>query len=90
MSERKSLTYVELDIPVCSRTYGVAPCRARLSSENDPVAAAFDAAYLKRGAGLTSAVDSKLWTFSFWMRKNSDAAGGSAVIAAATALMADV
>lgn len=82
----RALEFFELVLPYCSLTHGVAPCRARLSSANDPIAAAFASAYLKRGGGLTSAADSKLLTFSFWIRKNTDVAGSSAVIAAATAL----
>lgn len=30
MSEKLSLTYVEIDIPFCARTYGVAPCTASI------------------------------------------------------------
>lgn len=82
----ESLTYVELDVPFCSLTYGVAPCRARLTSALDPVAAAFDgtAAYLRRVAGLTGAADSKLFTISAWIRINSTAA--QTLIASETAL----
>lgn len=64
-----ALTYVEIDVPVCSLTYGALPCNARKASEGDPVAANFNGAtYLKRGAGLTGAADSKLLTVSLWFR----------------------
>lgn len=78
MSERKSLTYVELDIPVCSRTYGALPCGARLPTDDDPVAATFDGSstWLKRNGGLTGAADSKLWTFSVWLNLSDNLAGG--------------
>lgn len=32
MAEQKSLTYVEIDVPHCSLTYGVAPCTASLTN----------------------------------------------------------
>lgn len=70
----KSLTYIELDVPVCTLSYGVAPCRARITGDVDPVGAAFDGAtYLKRAGGLTGAADSKLLTFSCWLRRASSA-----------------
>ena len=31
----QSLTFVEIDIPVCSLTYGVAPCTASVPSTGD-------------------------------------------------------
>lgn len=82
----KSLSYVELDIPVCGLTYGVSPCFARLTAEVDPVVAVFDGAYyLRRVGGLTGATDSKQFTFSFWLRL--DAIGiTQSIIRSATAL----
>lgn len=35
MTERHSLTFVEIDIPVCELTYGVSPCEAQLGVTGD-------------------------------------------------------
>lgn len=89
MTETKSLTYIEVDVPFCSLTYGVAPCRARLISANDPVAASSDGTstnYMKRGAGLTGAADGKTVTFSGWIRKHADVGSGGHVISGTTTL----
>lgn len=83
----QALEYIELDVPVCSLTYGVAPCRARVASVNDPVGVALDPGiFMERGAGLSGAVDSKLLTFSCWVRKHVSVVGGAHLITAVTAV----
>lgn len=89
MSAKKSLTYAEIDVTTCSLTYGLSPCQARLGYADDPtsfVAAHFDGAtYAKRGAGLTGAADSKLFTFNLWVRRES-AAAAAVLLAGVTTL----
>jgi len=81
--------FFEIILPRCANTYGVAPCNARIVSDNDPVAALFDGTstnYLKRGAGLTGAVDGKTVVFSAWIKKNVDVGAGGHVISGVTTL----
>jgi hypothetical protein len=89
MVARKALTFAEIDIKVCGLVYGVGACHARLGYADDPtgfVAPHFDAAaYLKRGAGLTGAVDGKQLTFSLWVRRES-APASAVLFAGVTAL----
>jgi hypothetical protein len=86
MNNGKAVEYVELDIPVCQNTYGVLPCHARLATVGDPVVATFDGTddYLTRGAGLTGAADSKLWTVSVWFRIADGDSGRRLVCTAST------
>lgn len=35
MTDRRTLTYIEIDIPFCTRTYGVAPCTASIPTTGD-------------------------------------------------------
>lgn len=73
--------FFEIKVPYCGNVYGVSPCRARIASDNDPVAARFDgASYLKRAGGLTGAADSKSFTFSCWARI-ADGVGGNLLVA---------
>lgn len=78
---QKILQYVEIDVDYCSLTYGVTPCLAFLSKTI--VGANFDGTndYMKRGGGLTGAADSKLCSFSVWLRKLDTAIGGRIIVA---------
>lgn len=60
-AENKSLTYVEIDVPAFAAIQGDAYFD--------------DFTYLTRGAGLNGAADSKLWTFSCWLRIDSGLGG---------------
>jgi hypothetical protein len=73
----RGLEFLELVLPYCSRTYGTLPCGARLPTVDDPVAAAFDGSstWLKRNGGLTGVLDSKLWSFSVWLKLADDVGG---------------
>ena len=72
MSEdRRALTYLELVLPKCLNTYGVAPCAAVLGFLGPNGSLSFDFTgasnnFIARGAGLTGAADAKSFTFSFW------------------------
>jgi hypothetical protein len=72
---RQALTYFEIDLPVCVRTYASSPCAAVLGflGASGELAADFDGTndYMLRGAGLTGAADSKLVTGSFWFVADS-------------------
>src|SRR5688572_26916887 len=74
------LSYAEIDLPICSLTYGVLPCRARLGYAANPtdfVAATFAASNnLERAAGLTGAADAKTFTINAWVRRASAASAG--------------
>ncbi len=78
MSEAKAISLIELDVPHCDETFGVGNCRARLGYVDNPtdfVAASFGGSTtIERGAGLTGAADSKLFTVNAWFRRASAAA----------------
>ena len=75
----------EVDVPYCSLTYGVLPCRAVLNSIG-AAGAAFDGTnYLRSAAAMTGAADSKLLSFSVWINKHNAALGGRIVCPARTA-----
>jgi Phage tail fibre adhesin Gp38 len=64
--------YVGLVVPHCSLTYSTPPCRAQLPAQDFTMQAIeFNGEYATRGAGLTSAADSKLLTFSGFFRINA-------------------
>lgn len=87
---RRSLTYVEIDVDHCDNTYGIAPCKARLGyvGAEGPFGVLLDGstAWLTRGAGLTGAADSKQFTFSCWIRRNSLQALGGRLLATVSTL----
>lgn len=71
---KRSVQYVEVDVPHCSLTYGVAPCQAVLgygssALESYDLDGAND--YLTRGAALTGGTTTKLLTFSFWIKQRT-------------------
>lgn len=84
----KTVSYVEVDTDYCGETFGVGNCRARLRT-SPFVPVSLDASdVLKRGAGMTGAVDSKMFTLSYWVRRDA-AANYGVIIAAQTSLSGD-
>lgn len=76
-----SVSVVEIFPERCSLTWGVLPCRARFGYSDNvhegPQGVGFVPAndnYLTRGAGLTGAADSKLFTLSGWVRRYASGA----------------
>lgn len=67
----KALNYIEVDIPYCSLSHGVAPCRAKLgfTDQDGPQGLIFDGTdqYLIREGGLTGAADGRELTVSLWL-----------------------
>jgi hypothetical protein len=89
------LSFVEIDVPHCSLTYGVAPCAARTgfavaggapTDGTQPNAVKFGNSYARRVAGLTAAVDSNSTTGSFWFFAGDNVASDQTLYCGVTTL----